>query len=179
MLRPFDANGFAVIEKIVAHAICEQFEFSAADVHGAGSRGLLLVALHQDLSIPVRDRVESRHCAGWSRKEGQWFVQPPVQVLEQLTAVRVHVDASTTENGPLRIVPGSHRNGRLTSSQARLPRQSAGEIPVLAARGDAIVMRPLILHASSKADLPIARRVLHFLFGPRELPHGLVWSLAI
>jgi hypothetical protein len=138
-----------------------------------------LVTLHQDLSIPVRDRVQSRHCTGWSQKEGQWFVQPPVHILEQLTAVRVHLDASTAENGPLRVVPGSHLHGRLTSSQADSMRQSVGELPVLAARGDVIAMRPLVLHASSKASLPMARRVLHFLFGSRQLPHGLAWAIAV
>jgi hypothetical protein len=38
-------------------------------------------------------------------------------------------------------------------------------------------MRPLLLHASSRARLPVRRRILHFLFGPARLPHGLVWNL--
>lgn len=29
-----------------------------------------LVSLHQDLSIPVKDRVDSPECYGWSEKEG-------------------------------------------------------------------------------------------------------------
>lgn len=132
--------------------------------------------MHQDLSIPVRQRIESAHCAGWSKKEGQWFVQPPIEVLEQLVAIRIHLDASTPENGPLRIVPGSHRSGRLKSI-AEDSRRLAGEVPVLGARGAAIVMRPLLLHASSKAAAQaLPRRVLHFVFGPRELPCGLEWG---
>jgi hypothetical protein len=50
-----------------------------------------LVSLHQDLSIPVKRRVDSGECSGWSEKEGQVYVQPPVSVLERLIAVRVHV----------------------------------------------------------------------------------------
>jgi hypothetical protein len=136
-----------------------------------------LVSLHQDLSIPVRQRIESAHCAGWSKKGGQWFVQPPIDVLERLVAIRIHLDASTPENGPLRIVPGSHRRGRLNNSSAEDSRRLAGEVPVLAARGTAIAMRPLLLHASSKtATHALPRRVLHFVFGPRELPYGLEWG---
>src|SRR5437016_12658945 len=51
-----------------------------------------LVALHQDLSIPVQERVSHPDCSGWCGKEGVLYVQPPVAVLQTLTAVRVHPD---------------------------------------------------------------------------------------
>ena len=51
-----------------------------------------LVALHQDLGIPVQARVEHPALAGWSVKDDAHFVQPPVHVLEQLVAVRLHLD---------------------------------------------------------------------------------------
>jgi hypothetical protein len=47
-----------------------------------------LVSLHQDLSVPVKGRVESAECSGWSEKEVQVYVQPPAGVLEQIVAVR-------------------------------------------------------------------------------------------
>jgi hypothetical protein len=40
-------------------------------------------------------------------------------------------------------------------------------------------MRALLLHASSKARAKAPRRVLHFLFGPEEVPCGLKWHRAI
>jgi hypothetical protein len=40
-------------------------------------------------------------------------------------------------------------------------------------------MKPLLLHASSKATVPNRRRVLHFLFGPKALPLGLSWAYAV
>jgi len=67
------------------------------------------VSLHQDLSIPVKERVVSNEFSGWSEKEGCVFVQPPVSVLESLVAVRVHLDHGGAESGALRVVPGSHR----------------------------------------------------------------------
>jgi hypothetical protein len=42
-----------------------------------------------------------------------------------------------------------------------------------------LVMRPLLLHASSKATSLTPRRVLHFLFGPPSLPLGLEWQWAV
>ena len=134
-----------------------------------------LVALHQDVSIPVRARVDHPALGAWSRKEGVCFVQPPVEVLEQLVAVRLHIDDCGVENGPLKVVPGSHRAGRLSPSAATVLRGNLGEEACLAQRGDAVVMRPLLLHASSKAQAPSRRRVLHLLFGPKALPHGLEW----
>ena len=138
-----------------------------------------LVSLHQDLSIPVRERVQHSECRGWSNKQGVLFVQPPVMVLASLVAVRVHLDACSAENGALRIVPGSHRLGRLAADSQAKVRDASGERVVSVDRGGALLMRPLLLHASSKAAVPDGRRVLHFLFGPCTLPLGLRWHTAI
>lgn len=138
-----------------------------------------LASLHQDLSIPVRARIEAAECSGWSEKEGVVFVQPPVETLEQLVAVRVHIDACPEESGTLRVVPGSHGYGRLGGPSAAALRDGRGEVVVAAERGGALVMRPLILHASSKSSAPQPRRVLHFVFGPAQLPFGLEWRWAV
>ena len=138
-----------------------------------------LVALHQDLSIAVKERVESPECSGWTEKEGHLYVQPPVSVLERLVAVRVHIDDCSAENGALRVVPHSHSEGRLDKEQAEALRLRHGETVVPVARGGTLVMRPLLLHASSKATSLTPRRVLHFVFGPPALPLGLEWLWAI
>jgi ectoine hydroxylase-related dioxygenase (phytanoyl-CoA dioxygenase family) len=94
-------------------------------------------------------------------------------VLEQLVAVRIHIDDCPEESGGLRVVPKSHSQGRLSRERAEELRRHNGETAVPIARGEALVMRPLILHASSKATKVVQRRVLHFVFGPRSLPLGL------
>ncbi len=58
-----------------------------------------LVCLHQDLSIPVAERVDSPGCHGWSEKEGGLFVQPPASVLEGVLALRLHLDDCNERNG--------------------------------------------------------------------------------
>jgi len=138
-----------------------------------------LVPFHQDLSIPVRQRSECAGWSAWSFKEGQWFVQPPNAVLESLLAIRIHLDPSTPENGSLRVVPGSHRFGRLGDAEADQVRLRSSEVGVYTERGGALIMSPLLLHASSRASQPTARRVLQFLFGPRQLPDGFQWADAV
>jgi hypothetical protein len=138
------------------------------------------VALHQDLSIPVAQRVAHPALSGWSLKQDRHFVQPPTTTLERTLAVRLHLDACSAGDGPLRVVPGSHRHGRLDLATARGLRAAHGEVECIAQPGDLLIMRPLLLHASSKAVQPSGRRrVLHFLFGPRDPGFGLRWSLAI
>ncbi|MCL6713346.1 phytanoyl-CoA dioxygenase family protein [Pseudomonas sp. R2.Fl] len=151
------------------HAViqCIRFEKSASTNW--------LVALHQDLGIPVAARVEHPALAGWSEKDGVLHVQPPVALLQQLVAVRLHLDDCGVDDGPLRVVPGSHLHGRLGTEAARGLRDERGEVACVGERGSVVMMHPLLLHASSRAVGHSRRRVLHFLWGPRTLPHGLQW----
>lgn len=138
-----------------------------------------LVSLHQDLSIPVAERVDHPALSGWSEKDGGIFVQAPVEVLQDIVAVRLHIDDCTAEDGPLKVVPCSHVHGRVNQSLALSLRQAGGEVVCPVPRGAAMLMRPLLLHASSKASGQSKRRVLHFLFAPKTLPLALQWRHAI
>ncbi len=164
MLTAFIPSGFVAAQ-------CTYFEKSR-------SRNWL-VAVHQDLSIPVAERINHPALRGWSEKEGCIFVQAPVELLERLVAVRLHIDNCAVNDGPLRLVAGSHLQGRVTPEAATGVRQARGEVVCPGPRGSALVMRPLLLHASSKASGTSMRRVLHLLFGPSELPHGLRWQHAV
>ncbi len=137
-----------------------------------------LVPLHQDVAIPVAERVDHPGCGGWSNKQGTWFVQPPDDVLARLVAVRVHVDDCGPDDGVLNVVAGSHRHGRLGDDAAVAMRDARGVTPCPVPRGGAMAMRPLLLHASAKSAGTSRRRVLHFLFGPAQLPCGLAWAPA-
>jgi hypothetical protein len=135
-----------------------------------------LVPFHQDLSIPVSEKVDNISLSGWSQKEGNLYVQPPLEVLEKLVAIRLHLDDCDGNNGALRVIPGSHDRGRISTAAISLLKTSRGEQFCLVKQGGALVMRPLLLHASSKASTPNRRRVLHFLFGSKSLPLGLKWG---
>jgi ectoine hydroxylase-related dioxygenase (phytanoyl-CoA dioxygenase family) len=137
------------------------------------------VPYHQDLSIPVAGRVEHPALSGWSVKEDGQYVQPPTELLDGLLAVRLHLDPCGDDEGALRVMPGSHRLGRLTSSSIALMDKRCDEVVCVAEAGDLLLMRPLLLHASSKAERPSGRRVLHFLFAPPDPGCGLQWRLTV
>jgi hypothetical protein len=138
-----------------------------------------LVPVHQDLSIPVRERVEHPALRGWSEKESSLFVQPPAGLLEALVAVRVHLDPCSTDDGPLQFVPATHARGRIGAAEASRLRQDGPVVTCTVDRGGALIMRPLALHTSSKATGTSRRRVLHVVFGPPVLPYGLRWEHAV
>jgi hypothetical protein len=137
-----------------------------------------LVSLHQDLGIPVAERADGSQYSGWAEKEGRLFVQPPVPFLARMLAIRVHLDHCDARNGALRVVPGSHKLGRLDPRGALRARDDRGEVHVSVPRGGALLMRPLLLHASSKTSVSNPRRVLHFVFAPAKPPEGLRWPSA-
>jgi ectoine hydroxylase-related dioxygenase (phytanoyl-CoA dioxygenase family) len=133
------------------------------------------VAWHQDVMIAVRDRREVEGFEPWSEKAGVIHVQPPVEVLERMLAVRVHLDECGPGDGPVRVLPGSHRAGRLGPSHIDEWKARAAPVACLARRGGILAFRPLLLHASSPAESPSHRRVVHLEFAAGRLPGGLEW----
>jgi ectoine hydroxylase-related dioxygenase (phytanoyl-CoA dioxygenase family) len=111
------------------------------------------VPWHQDLTIAVRERIEVEGYGPWSVKAGVLHVQPPVAILERMLAVRIHLDDCAKANGALRVLPGSHRDGRLTDQQIDDMRQSIREVCSEVPRCGALLIRPLLLHSSSPAEV--------------------------
>lgn len=134
-----------------------------------------LVAWHQDLAIAVRERINVPGFGAWSVKEGVKHVQPPVEMLERMLTVRIHLDDADSENGALRVIAGTHRLGRLSAEQIAVIRADQEETLCAAAAGDALLMRPLLLHASGRSTSERPRRVLHLEYAAEELPGGLAW----
>jgi ectoine hydroxylase-related dioxygenase (phytanoyl-CoA dioxygenase family) len=132
------------------------------------------VVWHQDLTIAVRERRDVAGFGPWTMKAGVLHVQPPVEVMSGILAIRLHLDESGLDNGPLRLIAGSHREGRLSAQQI-LSWQKENSITCTVPKGGALVMRPLLLHASSACTIPKSRRVIHIEFAAAELPHGLDW----
>lgn len=134
------------------------------------------VPWHQDRTIAVARRRDAAGFGPWTMKAGIVHVEPPVEILQRMLAVRLHLDASDAANGPLRVIAGSHALGRLTAAQVRHEIEAAPSITCLVPAGGALLMRPLLLHASSAARSPRHRRVIHLEFASCALPGGLAWS---
>ncbi|MBL9168973.1 MAG: phytanoyl-CoA dioxygenase family protein [Verrucomicrobiales bacterium] len=134
------------------------------------------VPWHQDLTLAVRARHEVPGFGPWSTKDGISHVQPPVELLEQMITVRLHLDDADASNGALRVLPGSHRWGRLSAERIQRLRAEQPEFLCLASAGDVLLMRPLLLHASGRSTRGHHRRVLHLEYAGFALPGGLDWN---
>lgn len=120
-----------------------------------------------------RDRVIPLHGEGpWDGsglKEGVPCVRPELAFLDRCLTVRLSLDHAA--DGDLLVVPGTH--------QRHVAPDREEAIPVSIPAGGALLMRPTLLHGSAKLVRSTARRVLHFLFAPRELPddYSYHWSV--
>jgi ectoine hydroxylase-related dioxygenase (phytanoyl-CoA dioxygenase family) len=136
------------------------------------------VLWHQDLTIAVRERREVPGFGPWTEKDGVPHVQPPVDLLTEMVAVRVHLDDCTEANGPVRVLPGSHRAGRLSAADVDRWRAAVPEVVCAVPRGGILAFHSLLLHASSPAREASHRRVVHLEYVAarwEELPGGLAW----
>jgi ectoine hydroxylase-related dioxygenase (phytanoyl-CoA dioxygenase family) len=133
---------------------------------------------HQDNVIAVTRRIELPGYVGWSQKAGVWQVQPPSDVLAKMVAVRVHLDDCGPQNGPLRVLPGSHQFGwideQLDDWKSRVP-----EVVCIVGCGGVVTMCPLTLHASSRSEKAAHRRVIHIEYAAAELPGDLDWNIRV
>jgi len=120
-----------------------------------------LVMWHQDTALPLRERRDVFGWGPWSVKEGISYAHAPASVLAQVVAIRVHIDDSTSSNGPLRTLPATHTLGVLDDAKIQDLAASTEAIECTVKSGGIIVMRPLVVHASSKSHSEIPRRVLH------------------
>jgi ectoine hydroxylase-related dioxygenase (phytanoyl-CoA dioxygenase family) len=133
------------------------------------------VPWHQDVTIAVQEKVEAEGFGPWSTKSDVLHVQPPAYVLERMLSVRLHLDTCGEANGALRVIPGSHRQGRIPEEQIPSVRQASSEHVCALEVGGALLMRPLLLHASSPSLVPEHRRVVHLDFAAVQLPRGMKW----
>ena len=138
-----------------------------------------LVVWHQDTALPLRGRKESPGWGPWSVKENVIYAHAPAAALRQVLALRVHLDDSTAQNGPLRVLPGTHTLGVLSDDEIH---QLATDIPAvdcLVAAGGILAMRPLVVHSPSKSQAQYPRRVLHIEFAPSPVvAEGLELAIA-
>ena len=138
-----------------------------------------LVAWHQDKALPLRERCELPGWGPWSVKDGVTYAHAPASALSRVVALRLHLDDSTSENGPLRVLPGTHRMGILSDDAIRDLSTRTTAVDCVVPRGGILVMRPLIVHASSKSRSAVRRRVLHIEYAASaSVADGLELAIA-
>lgn len=131
------------------------------------------VAYHQDLTISVDQKIQLEGFGPWTAKQNQFAVQPPLDILENIYTIRIHLDDTDENNGALKVVPGSHAKGiyRPETIDWTIETEEICNVE----KGGIMIMKPLILHGSNRTTNGKRRRVIHIEFSHRELPGGLSW----
>jgi len=135
-----------------------------------------LVPWHQDRTIALNKKIDIKNWGRWSIKDGVHHVQPSVDVLDKMVTFRVHLDDSDANNGCLKVIPDTHTRGLLSQDEIqKITTHESYEYCKVKA-GDVVLMRPHILHASSKCVTPKHRRIVHIEYSSYSLPQGLLWA---
>lgn len=132
------------------------------------------VAYHQDLTISVDKKMDLTDFGPWTTKRNQFAVQPPLNILENIYTIRIHLDDTDENNGALKVVPKSHSKGiyRAETIDWNVETEEICNVE----KGGVMIMKPLILHGSNRTTNGKKRRVIHIEFSDMELPEELQWS---
>lgn len=125
---------------------------------------------HRDYTVAVKEHRDSTGFSKPTVKAGVPHLEAPEWLLKTMLTVRIHLDAMADDNGPLRVVPGSHDHESEIVEDA---------VTLHCERGDVLLMRPLLLHASghSITDSANHRRIVHLECArSRGLPDELEWD---
>ena len=132
------------------------------------------VAYHQDLTISVDKKVELDNFGPWTVKQKQFAVQPPIHYLERIFTLRIHLDDTDAQNGALKVIEKSHLNGIYRPETIDWTKEAETVCEVK--MGGIMIMKPLLLHSSSRTLNNKKRRVIHIEFSDQELPEELKWA---
>ena len=137
-----------------------------------------LVAWHQDTALPLRGRRDVSGWGPWSVKAGITYAHAPASALSRVIALRLHIDESGPDNGPLRVLRGTHTRGVLSDDEFAQLVRTVQAVDCISPAGGVVAMRPLLVHRSSKAETDRRRRVLHVEYAD-SLDMGAGLALAI
>jgi ectoine hydroxylase-related dioxygenase (phytanoyl-CoA dioxygenase family) len=85
-----------------------------------------------------------------------------LSILENNFTIRIHLDDTDENNGALRVIPGSHLKGIYRPETIDWAIETEATCNVQ--KGGIMIMRPLLLHASSRTVNEQKRRVVHVEF---------------
>lgn len=127
-----------------------------------------LVVWHQDTALPLSRKIDGSEWGPWSCKAGVMYARAPSWALERIVTLRVHLDHCASENGPLRVIPGSHKKGVVSENEIGAITDTHVSVECVVPVGGVLLMKPLIIHASSKSKSRTPRRILHIEYAPQS-----------
>jgi len=162
------------LRNIITHYFGNDYFIVKSIYFDKPARSNWFVAYHQDLTIAVDARINLKGFGPWTIKQNQFAVQPPVDILERNFTIRIHLDDTDENNGALRVLPQSHLKGIVRPETINLKEEK--ETICTIKKGGIMIMKPLLMHASSRTTNEMCRRVIHIELSNVELPDGLQWS---
>lgn len=132
------------------------------------------VAWHQDLTISVDRKIDVEGFGPWTVKQNQFAVQPPFAVLNDNFTIRIHLDDTDENNGALKVIPASHLKNIYRPETINYNNETIATCNVK--KGGIMIMKPLLMHASSRTVNENKRRVIHIEFSRSKLPVNFNWS---
>ncbi|QTV05091.1 phytanoyl-CoA dioxygenase family protein [Faecalibacter bovis] len=132
------------------------------------------VSYHQDLTISVDKKIELDNFKFWTTKQNQFAVQPPIEILENIYTIRIHLDDTDENNGALKVIEKSHL--KKIYRPENIDWKTEKETTCNVNKGGIMIMKPLTLHSSSRTTNNKKRRVIHIELSDTNLPNGLNWS---
>lgn len=166
------------VQHLVKTHLGEKAQLVRAIVFDKSKDNNWLVPWHQDKTVAVSQKMSLEGWGPWTTKEGVHHTQVPEAVLNSMLTIRLHLDKADVSNGCLKVIPKSHCSGVLTQKAITAVAANVERwVYCVAQKGDALIMRPHLLHASSKSAQPgKRRRILHLEFSSFELPCGVCWA---
>lgn len=158
--------------KEIVNSFGEGYFLSKSIYFNKPSQSNWFVAYHQDLTLNLKEKYLAEGFINWVDKGGYYSVHPPVGYLENTLTVRIHLDETTKDNGALWVKPKSHQNGVVRFNNDDWENDVVCEVNA----GGAMLMRPLLLHASKRTTNNFQRRVIHLEFCNMPLPDNLAWE---
>jgi len=168
------ANSQMVIDRLSKYTNYRQFRLIKAIYFNKNPQHNWSVPWHQDKTIAVKNKVVVPGYKNWTVKQGVPHVQPPLEVLNKITAIRIALDDSNVDNGGLKIILSSHSLGVLNQAEIDRVTQQQTALSFSLKAGDALVMHPLILHSSNRSICDRSRRIIHLEYSSGDLS-PLAW----
>ena len=120
---------------------------------------------------------ETTDFKNWAHKDGYYSVQPPVDILENICTIRIHLDDTDANNGALKVIAASHTQGVVRSDEFDTQNKDADICSLQA--GGIMLMKPLLFHSSARTNNDKRRRVIHLELSDKALHEDMQWSESV
>ena len=168
----------SAVRDLVAEAVDPGARAVRAIAFDKTERANWFMPWHQDRTIAVKAHDDRAAVSNWTVKAGVPHCEAPVELLERMLTLRWHLDLIGPADGGLRVLPGSHKKGRLTTEEIAVLTGETPAVELAVSAGTVLALRPLLVHGSRRRTTRGHRRILHVELAAGDPPPPLKWAWA-